>query len=368
MKYYCHSCNNILKFANCGYPSDCIICAGCAKTITQNTAVYFESTGFDGNVANMKGYREINVSNIKSGDYVRYVHKHGSFGEGTFVSATYYILLELGAVNWVVHDIQNTRFFVKISDSDESAKQESKKLVDLQNFVEVNVSEIKIGQHIKYIQKGEDLSDEVRVISISETKIEVITAVNPVIKFGWFVGVSDTKFYAKQSDVKEKTEISAQKIAELEAKIELLEKEKADADAKLQTLTAAQDALDKANQLCVLKNKDLPQEILDIVDEYKLFDLISLFRAMYKFDTDIEHLNKFQKILTSIKSEDKVPVEHDIRIMTIIRSETKPTYLYHEIHLVEVYALMKKYFAANTVTIFPIDTTNPVVIRIKSQN
>jgi hypothetical protein len=393
MEYYCYTCKDTLNRNKWGYLDEDVKCHTCTKILKARSVAHFVGPDFDGETKNMKDYREIDFDNLKIGDYIRYVDEYeesGSFGEGTFhsisnVNATLYhpsytnIVLKQGILKWTITHSDGMKFFIKIfggSDEKQTVNSEMcpKEFVH-PDYIEVNASEIKIGQHIRYhIPSDNLLSGEVRVTSISCSYITVAHKSSGNGFAGWAVKMDGTRFYAKKSDATESGNSFEKKIQELEAKLETLQKEKAESDVKFDLLQkekdasdalvkTTQDALDKANKLSQMKNKGLPEGILKIVDEYKLFDLLSLFRATFESDVDVERLNDFVKTIVSIKYETTVPVEHTVKLKSTTKSLIIWTAnLYHEMHLAEIYASMKAYFAKNDVALFSIDSTNPIVV------
>jgi hypothetical protein len=164
---------------------------------------------------------------------------------------------------------------------------------------------------------------------------------------------------------KDETEVELKKekaeSATLKVKLDLLQKEKDEADANLKLL---QEKLDKKRKLFLKNAKDVPQEILNIADDWGFFDLISMFRAVFKSDVDIEHLNKFiaDSELEDIIEKD-APVKHTaLHTFTGAALFTSTLRLFHELHLKKVYKLLTNYFQANPKMLFPINESVVICI------
>jgi hypothetical protein len=294
---------------------------------------YLKNIVFDDIFDKMKGFREINIGNAKPGDYIRYIDQNGSINEGKFIhldvretySASYRsAIFGSGFVRWAV-SVGGAKFYVENSDA---------------SVLETPAEQIK---------KLETPDEQIKKLETPDEQIKKLETPDEQIK----------KLETPDEQIK-KLETPDEQIKKLEAQLEALQKEKAELN---QELAVNQSLFDKANKVCQMKNKDLPQKILDIVDEYKLFDLVSLFRATFGFDVNVEYLNRFQKTISSIKCETNTPIEHTVKIVTVAKSEFKSACLYHEIHLAEIYSSMKSYVAANDVAVFPIDSANPIVIK-----
>jgi predicted AlkP superfamily phosphohydrolase/phosphomutase len=226
-------------------------------------------------------------------------------------------------------------------------------------FRKINASELKAGDLVKYIVG----SGEPRYGHVIQNVGDVVY-IHTNSTVDYFSGESTT-FFVKDFGRVEKSEIKIEKrdelVANMKAELETLRKEKAETDAQL---VVFKEKLNKRCELFAKKNKDVPQEVLDIVDDWGFFNLISMSRVIFKGDIDVDHLNKFIAD-SNIKDmiEKDAPVKYTIKFSMTRKCFVSTVKLFHEIHLKQVYDLFKDYFQINNTMVFPIN--NESVLQIE---
>jgi hypothetical protein len=224
----------------------------------------------------------------------------------------------------------------------------------LEGYMEIPIDNIKIGTKIKYITADKTIYTKAFLQRIEKGYIVVTDG-----KSSWTVQKDSMKIFVKIEILK-----SEEQIKQLEAKIQSLTLEKENLVQSKKSEENSVKTLENKRKFITELNSEVPQEVLDIVDDFGFFDMISLFRSVFKFDTDIKNLDSFVNSLSVHigKSTQVSYVSHTVKITTTEKTRVATLYLCYEIHLGTVYELMKQYFKTNIVTVFPIDGENPVTV------
>jgi hypothetical protein len=308
-----------------------------------------------------EGYVKATVPGITTGTFVKYktqnmIHFASGVLRAIYGKDSAVFDSEDGTQSWTVQ-IEGTSFFVK----EQPVESETDTEVP-HGYVKATIPGISIGTFVKYKGKG-----MIRFASgvLHTIRKDFVLFTNKDGNQGWPVQIEGTRFFVKapvedkSAELRDENAAYKTKIAELEAKLVTMLAEKDAVDAQLKISRESNTKLRKLSQI---KNKGLPQEVLNIVDEYGLFDLVSLFRAIYKHDVDHVHLNSFAALLNTTWREFTTPVTHTIDISTTSKIKNQTTHLYHETRLADIHNSMKGYFAQNEVSTFSIDSTKPIVI------
>jgi hypothetical protein len=352
-KYYCVSCAKKFGFDYTKIRSRNAHCENCFKFLDYYKVETVHVTVADIETKPMikpccviEGYTKVQVTDLKVGDYVKCVATNCTADEGFFLLADkeYGRIIigsgmDIGEISWFVN-ISNTQFFVK-----DVPKPSS--LVD--KWISTNVTCLEIGTHIKHVNKEQNKITKGFLISVSEKCVKVGITTHTSFMTAQ-IDIDDGTFFIKKTTQRTNEQVQ---VADLEAKLAALQKEKDNVESRLKIFQSSYE------KMCKLFQRDLPKDVIAIVDKYKYFDLVSLFRAIYKHDINIPNLNAFASTVEP-QRETVIFVEHSFNVVTTLRTQSQTLGLYHEMHLVYVYEQMKAYFEKNEVPMFAIDPANPV--------
>jgi hypothetical protein len=166
---------------------------------------------------------------------------------------------------------------------------------------------------------------------------------------------------------KTKSELTSTKseLASIKEELALVKADSISAQAELQKISTK---MEPRQFLFDLINKDVPENVKAIVDPYGYFNIVSMFRAIWNKDIEIDHLTKFIDTHIPKLTVYDLPVEHSICHRTITDSKLITQLdIFAEKDLSRVYSKMITEIPKLMHHTYPIDPETKISVVIKVQ-
>jgi hypothetical protein len=174
----------------------------------------------------------------------------------------------------------------------------------------------------------------------------------------------------KLAETRDQLRDQALKLAEVQSDLEIAKVKLAETQSELKIktleLTTATESLGNRRNLIQLINEGVPIEIFSIIDDYGYFDIISMYRAIWNRDIDIDRVAKFisNKVKPYIISN--TSVKHNLPYRANDGKHYILLSLFSERRLKIVYDYMIAYFGQSDRRDYPIDSDFKIEITLES--